>query len=238
MDRKLTVLHRFILGIGYRSKDLIHHQASMLSAYSSSPRNGNYTIPCQALAKDITHGRGDTQREIVIGMGQGDGLQWTNVGSTEPKKGRFRRASAGLTARLQQGLTCFTSKEWVMHGISNLERDDYVLAGHNYYVANGNGSELYILNYWALSRGSVPRWITGDNVGRYSRAGTHNTPSNPFMSVHAAVTSDSPYWRSLANFPSSFACGKMRKQTATPTCQGSISKPRRGSLHLLNKRAE
>ena len=143
----------------------------------------HHTIPHGALVKDITHGAGDTE----VGMGQGDGLQWTNIGKTEPKKGRFRIASAGLTELLQEGNTSFTPKEWAMHGFSHLERDDYVLVGHNYYVANGDGSELYILNYWAMSRGSFPQWITGDKVGRYSNAGTHETLSNPFLNVRTAV---------------------------------------------------
>ena len=65
-------------------------------------------------------------------------------------------------------------------------------SGCSVYCANHSHIVIdfvYILNYWSMNRGSFPQWITGDNVGRYSSAGTHSTPcSNPFISVHAACS--------------------------------------------------
>jgi hypothetical protein len=86
-------------------------------------------------------------------MGEGNRQQWTNAGGTEPKKGRYRTAGEWLIGKLCQGATQFTAAEWAIYGFADIERDDYILAGTNYFVPSGNGSALYILNYWALTRG-------------------------------------------------------------------------------------
>ena len=137
----------------------------------------HYTIPPGSLKRVIMHGSSDDES----GMGEGDGQIWTNVGSTEPKRGRFRTTSHTLRQKLLDGETQFSAAEWAMHGCSDIQRDDYVLAGTNYYVCSGNGSEMYILNYWALTRGCFPGWVRDDNVGRYK------TPFNPFVNVRTAV---------------------------------------------------
>jgi hypothetical protein len=174
------------------------------------------TIPHGMLDVNLEHGRADSRD----GMGNGSGHKWTCIGMQAPQKGRYRSdasSSCKLVAALRKGTTEFTTKQWNAlgrhGGLAMLRHDDYVKAGNRYYIPGSDGSELYTVNWWTLTKGAYPGWLTAENVGLFEPT------EYPFTNFQDAVA----YIKALGLGDEHFVMFKLDYQNAKANCNPTES---------------